>query len=392
MERASVPTVSPFQRLNETLAGIEPGLPPINLALGEPRHGVPAFVAAAVAKASADFGRYPPISGSDAFRRAVATWIERRYHLASAINPDTMVIALSGSREGLFSAIFAARARFADKTRPVVLLPNPFYQAYGAAAEAIGAETVTLAETASGAPDLAAIDGAILARTIACYVASPSAPQGAMATLKDWMELTELARRHRFMLFADECYSEIYRAAPPAGALEGATALGGVANVVSFNSLSKRSNLPGLRVGFAAGDADFLAGWLRLRNMAAPQVPLPLQAAAVAAYQDEEHVLANRRLYNEKYELAERALAGRLGYATPPGGFFLWLDMAAAGGGEAAAIRLWREAGLRTLPGEYLARPDGAGRNPGAARLRIAMVEDLATTKEALNRLSRLFP
>lgn len=391
MERATVPTVSPFQRLNETLAGIEPGLPPINLALGEPRHGVPAFIGPAIAKLIPDFGRYPPIGGTQDFRRAVAAWLERRYHLASAINPDTMVLPLAGSREGLFSALFAARAHFPDKTKPVVLLPNPFYQAYGAAAQAIGAEVVTLEAGEGGFLSLAALGRATLARTIACYVASPSAPQGAVASLKDWMEIAELARRHRFMLFADECYSEIYRTAPPPGALEGATALGGVANVVSFNSLSKRSNLPGLRVGFAAGDADFLARWLRFRNMAAPQVPIPVQAAAILAYQDEEHVAASRRLYNEKFAIAESLLANRFGYRTPPGGFFLWLDMSAVGGPEAAAIRLWREVGVRTLPGEYLAMPDRHGHNPGANRLRVALVEDLTATREALTRLSRLF-
>lgn len=391
MDRATISTVSPFQRLNQTLAGIEPGLPPINLSVGEPRHGVPGFVGPAIASAIADFGRYPPIAGSEPFRRAVATWIERRYHLTTAIDPETMVIPLAGSREGLFSAIFAAREQYADKSRPVVLLPNPFYQAYGAAAEAIGAEIVTVGNGGDDWPSYAGLDRAILSRTVACYVASPSAPQGAVATLKDWMELVELARRHRFMLFADECYSEIYRAAPPPGALEGATALGGVANVVAFNSLSKRSNLAGLRVGFAAGDPQFLSRWLRLRSMAAPQVPLPLQAAAVVAYRDEEHVAASRALYNEKYAAAESILGGRLGYHTPPGGFFLWLDMAIAGGGEAAAIRLWREAGVRSLPGEYLALPDARGNNPGAPKLRLALVEDRIATREALSRLSRMF-
>jgi aspartate/methionine/tyrosine aminotransferase len=192
------------------------------------------------------------------------------------------------------------------------------------------------------------------------------------------------------MVFSDECYSEIYRDAPPASMLQAAAATGSFDRVVAFNSLSKRSSLPGLRCGFAAGDPDFLGRWARLRNVCAPQVPAPVQAVASAALRDERHVAANRDLYNAKYRAAEAALAGRFGYATPAGGFFLWLDMATAGGGEAAAIRLWRDFGVRTLPGGYLARPDPTGRNPADNYIRVAMVDDLATTEEALGRIARL--
>ncbi len=379
--------ISPFQKLNDRLAGIAPGLPPINLGLGEPQHPIPAFVGPVIAANLDLFGRYPAIRGSDAFRDTVAGWLNRRYGLAaSPVDPATMVLPLNGSREGLFFAALGARERAAEVERPVVLLPNPFYQAYAAGAEAAGLEIVLLEAGPEGRhlPDLSRVDAAVLARTIALYVASPTNPQGSVATLSDWRGLIETARRHDFMIFADECYSEIYRHDPPPGVLEAAAALGaGFGNIVTFHSLSKRSNLPGLRAGFAAGDPAFLTDWLRLRNMAAPQVPGPIQAVAVAAYGDEAHVAENRALYNEKFELA-RAI---LGAPVPEGGFFLWLDV---GDGEEAAIRLWREAGVRTIPGGYLCLPTASGDNPGHSFLRVAMVQDIATTTEALRRMARV--
>jgi aspartate/methionine/tyrosine aminotransferase len=194
-----------------------------------------------------------------------------------------------------------------------------------------------------------------------------------------------LARRHGFVLFSDECYSEIYTQRPPAGMLEAAGP--DYANVVVFNSLSKRSNLPGLRIGFVAGDRRFIAPYLELRNVAAPQVPMPAQHVAIAAYADEAHVEENRRLYKLKFDLADQIIGDRYGYRRPAGGFFLWLDVSAQGGSEAAALRLWREGGLRVVPGRYLAREQADGSNPGAAYIRVAMVQDKETTAEALHRI-----
>jgi len=381
--------VSPFARLNDRLAGIAPGLPPIQLSLGEPQHPIPAFVGPTIAEHLGEFGRYPPIRGTEAFRISVAEWLGRRYSLQAPIDPDRMVLPLNGSREGLFFAALGARERSPAKDRPVVLLPNPFYQAYAAGAEAAGAEIVLVEPDEHGAlPDLTAVPEAVLARTIAVYAASPTNPQGSVATLEAWKTLIETARRFDIMIFADECYSEIYRASPPPGVLEAAAALGqGYGNVLTFHSLSKRSNLPGLRCGFAAGDPDFIAGWVRLRNMAAPQVPGPLQAVAVAAYRDEGHVEMNRALYNEKFVLAETILGERLPGGAPAGGFFLWLPVE---DDEAAAELLWREGGVRTIPGGYLCLPDEAGRNPGSKFLRVAMVQDIDLTREALTRMARL--
>jgi N-succinyldiaminopimelate aminotransferase len=206
-----------------------------------------------------------------------------------------------------------------------------------------------------------------------------------VATQAYLARLAALARRFGFLVFSDECYSEIYSQQAPAGMLE--TAGPDYANVIVFQSLSKRSNLPGLRVGFVAGDRKFLACYLDLRNVAAPQVPVPAQRVAIAAYADEAHVEANRELYRRKFDLADQVIGNRYGYRRPPGGFFLWLDVSAQGGDEAAALRLWREAGLRVVPGRYLAHPQADGSNPGEGFIRVAMVHDHGTTAEALHRL-----
>ncbi|MDK9696554.1 MAG: aminotransferase class I/II-fold pyridoxal phosphate-dependent enzyme [Siculibacillus sp.] len=383
---------SPFQRLADLLAPIRPGRAPINLTVGEPRHPVPGFVGPVLQREIEGFGRYPAIRGTDAFRRAVAEWIDRRYGSSGAVDPEHGVLPLSGSREGLFFAALEAKRRSKKATdRPAILLPNPFYQAYAAGAVAAGCEAVMIdagAETGF-LPDLGALPEDLLERTVALYYASPANPQGAVASRAGWRSVIETARAHDFMLFADECYSEIYRGeAAPEGVLAAAADLGGgLGRVVTFNSLSKRSNLPGLRCGFAAGDPDFLRTWVAFRNMAAPQVPGPVQAVAIAAFGDETHVIENRRLYDAKFAAAERILGRRFGYATPPGGFFLWLDVAVLGGGEIVAERLWREAGVRTVPGAYLCGVGADGHNPGAAHLRVAMVESPALTEEALGRI-----
>ena len=384
--------VSPFQRLNDLLAPHTPGRAPINLTVGEPRHGVPGFVGPVLAREIEGFGKYPPIKGTEAFRKAVGAWLDRRYGLEGSVDVEHGILPLNGSREGLFyAAIEAARRSRKTGVRPAILLPNPFYQAYAAGAVAAGCEAVMIdAGPETGfLPDLAALSEELLERTIALYYASPANPQGAVASRADWKAVIELTRAHDILLFADECYSEIYRGtAAPDGVLAAACETAeGFKGVVAFNSLSKRSNLPGLRCGFAAGDPDFLKTWVAFRNMAAPQVPGPVQAVAVAAYGDEAHVIENRRLYEAKYAAAERILGSRYAYATPAGGFFLWLDVAAQGGGEAAALALWKTAGLRTIPGGYLSGTGEDGRNPGDRYLRVAMVESLALTEEALTRL-----
>ena len=289
---------SPFARLAELLHGIAPGAPPIDLSLGEPRALIPSFLGPTLEQHLSEFGRYPPIRGIPALRQAIAVWLSRRYPtLAGQVDAEAEVLPLNGSREGLFSAVFPALARKASIARPAVLIPNPFYQAYAAAAAASGAEPVFLdsAGATQFLPALDAIDEQLLRRTVALYLCTPSNPQGAVADRSYLAAAIALARRFDFMLFADECYSEIYSDTRPPGALDAAFAANeSFANVVTFNSLSKRSGLPGLRSGFVAGDPAFIAAFARFRNVACPQVPLPIQHVSVKAWSDEAHVEQGR--------------------------------------------------------------------------------------------------
>jgi N-succinyldiaminopimelate aminotransferase len=385
-------TRSPFVRLRELLADAPPGQPPISLAVGEPQHPIPAFVGPVIAAHVAGFGRYPGNRGLDEFAVAVGQWLDRRYRLSRKVDPAREVLVLNGTREGLFLAGIAAKNYVKPRggksgEKPAVLIPNPFYAAYAAGAIAADCEPVYLPATAATGflPDLGALPDDLLARTSAFYLASPSNPQGAVADRAYLEKLIALARRFGFLVFSDECYCEIYSDRAPAGMLEAAG--DDFANVVVFHSLSKRSSLPGLRIGFAAGDRKFLASFLELRNVAAPQVPTPLQHVAIAAYNDEKHVEENRRLYREKFDLADQILGDRYNYRRPAGGFFLWLDVSAYGGSEAVTERLWRQAGLRVVPGLYLAREQADGSNPGADYIRVAMVADKEITAQALHRL-----
>ncbi|MGZ5812802.1 MAG: aminotransferase class I/II-fold pyridoxal phosphate-dependent enzyme [Xanthobacteraceae bacterium] len=379
---------SPFVRLRELLGDSAPGQPAISLAVGEPQHGVPAFVGPVLAAHIDEFGRYPMNKGIDALCEAAADWLGRRFVLPRALDPVQEILVLNGSREGLFLAAIAAAGFVSGRRgRPAMLIPNPFYAAYAAGAVAANCEPVYLPATAATGflPDLDALSDELLARTVAFFIASPANPQGAVADLSYLSRIVALARRFGFLVFSDECYSEIYTRKAPAGMLEAAGP--DFANVVEFQSLSKRSNLPGLRIGFAAGDRRFLSHFLELRNVAAPQVPIPTQRVAVAAYRDEAHVEENRRLYAQKFDLADQIIGDRYGYRRPAGGFFLWLDVSEQGSDEAATLRLWREAGLRVIPGRYLARDQADGSNPGLGYIRVAMVQDQDTTAQALHRL-----
>src|SRR6185312_13064629 len=379
---------SPFARLAELLAPYLPGKPLITLSLGEPQHPVPDFVGPVLVRHIGEFGRYPIAKGIEPFRRAAANWLASRFDLPRAIDPESEILVLNGSREGLFfAAITAARYVGARRGRPAILVPNPFYPAYGAGARAADCETIYLPTTLANGflPDLDALDDATLTRTVAIYIASPANPQGAVATPEYFSRLKKLADRFGFIILSDECYSEIYTKAAPGSMLECAGP--DFTNVVAFQSLSKRSNLPGMRVGFAAGDRKFLAMFHELRNVAAPQVPVPLQQVAVAAYGDETHVEENRKLYRIKFDLADQILGSRYGYARPAGGFCVWLDVSKRGGDEEAAVRLYRDAGVRVIPGSYLSRPQNDGFNPGAGYIRLALVSDSESTAEALHRL-----
>jgi len=379
---------SPFVRTAELLAPYQPGKPLIALSLGEPQHPVPDFVGPVLARHTAEFGRYPLAKGIEPFRKAAAAWLSGRFNLPRAIDPESEVLVLNGSREGLFFAALTAMRYVGERRgRPAILMPNPFYPVYGAGARAAGCELIYLPTTLANGflPDLDAIDEATLARTVAFYIASPANPQGSVASSDYFRRLKQLADRHGFVILSDECYSEIYTREAPGSALEQAGA--DFTRVVVFQSLSKRSNLPGMRVGFAAGDKKFLTLFNELRNVAAPQVPVPLQHVAVAAYGDEAHVEENRRLYRIKFDLADQILGNRYGYKRPEGGFCVWLDVSNLGGDEAVTVRLYRDAGVRVIPGSYLARLQPDGFNPGAGFIRLALVSDSESTAEALHRL-----
>ncbi len=382
---------SPFGRLAALLDGVEPGAPVIDLGAGGPRHPMPDFLMDKITESAEGFGLYPAIWGTDDFRAAVAEWLARRYPaLSDAVDVQRNILPLCGTREGLFSAVIPAVQRRADVERPAVLIPNPFYQTYAAGALVAGAEPVYLpADATTGfLPDLERLDGELLARTAVMFVCSPANPQGAVAGEAYLRAAVDLARGHDFMLFADECYSEIYTDSPPPGALETSQSRhGDFNNVVAFQSLSKRSNLPGLRSGFCAGEGQFIAALAKLRNVAAPQLALPIQHASAAVWREESHVEANRALYRAKFDAADEILGNRFGYVRPAGGFFLWLDVGAHGGGENATKTLWKDCGVKILPGSFLAQTGPEGANPGADFIRVAMVADPAETREALTRI-----
>jgi aspartate/methionine/tyrosine aminotransferase len=274
--------------------------------------------------------------------------------------------------------------------RPVVLVPNPYYLVYNGAATMAGAEAVFLDATRENGfmPDLAAIPREVLDRTALFYLCSPANPQGTIASLDYLKGAIQLARAHDFVLAVDECYAEIYDRVPPSGALEACAALGqGFDQVVVFHSLSKRSSAAGLRSGFVAGDPRLIGHFRHLRDYGGCQVPLPIQAAATALWRDEAHVEDNRARYRKKFDIAEAAIGGRFGFYRPAGGFFLWLDV---GDGEAATLRLWRDAAIRVLPGGYTARASAGRDNPGKSYIRLAIVHDEATLETAFARIGRV--
>ncbi len=374
-----------FPRLRRLLDAHAPGGEVVHMSIGEPRHPFPAWVSDIIAENVADFGKYPPNDGTPELRQAIANWIARRYGVT--LDADRQIMALNGTREGLFNACIAlCPEKTASGEQPVVLVPNPFYQVYAVAAAAVAAEPVFVPATAATGflPDFAALDPAILDRTQIAYICSPSNPQGAVADRAYLQDLLALAEKHDFRIFADECYAEIYRNAPPPGLLQVAADIGAdPERAFVFHSLSKRSNLPGLRSGFVAGGANGIARIKQLRAYAGAPLPLPLQRVAERLWTDETHVADSRALYCEKFDLADRIFAPLQGVTTPDAGFFLWLPV---DDGEAAALKLWRKTGVRVLPGAYLGR-DVTGGNPGAGYIRAALVAPKDELQRALTGL-----
>ncbi len=375
-----------FPRLRALLAPHSPGGAEVPMSIGEPMHPVPPMLAEVLAGAIAGYSKYPPNEGLPELRAAQSAWLRRRYGVEK--DPETEILPLNGTREGLFAACVALVAEEKNGARPVVLLPNPFYQCYAVAALTAGAEPVYVpATTETGfLPDFASVPEDLLARTAAVYMCSPANPQGAVADLAYWQGLLALAEANDFRVFADECYSEIWRDAPPTGALE---ALGSTdpERLMVFHSLSKRSNLPGLRSGFCAGGPKSIAAMRQLRSYAGAPLPIPAQKAAAAIWADEAHVEANRALYAEKFALADEVLGNVPGYSSPEAGFFLWIGVE---DDEATCIRLWSEHGVKVLPGSYLSRESDArlgGGNPGAGYIRAALVAPAVEVRTGLEAI-----
>lgn len=375
-----------FPRLRALLDSHPPGGEVLHMSIGEPKHPFPPFVPEEIAAHGAGFNRYPPNEGAPELLEAISAWIARRYGVK--LDPETRIMALNGTREGLFNACLALSPETRGGQRPAVLMPNPFYQVYMVAALTAAAEPVFVNATAETGflPDFTRLPAEVLDRTTVAYVCSPSNPQGAIASLDYWKELLALAERHDFRVFADECYSEIWRESPPPGALEAAEAVGAdPERVVVFHSLSKRSNLPGLRSGFVASGPRTIAALRQLRAYAGAPLPLPLQMAAARVWADEAHVEENRRLYRAKYDIADHIFAGLEGYISPQAGFFLWLPVP---DGEAAALKLWKASGVRVLPGAYLGQAVG-GINPGAGFIRVALVAPEQDVRRGLSEIRR---
>jgi N-succinyldiaminopimelate aminotransferase len=359
-----------FPRLRKLLDAHVPGGPQISMTIGEPRHPMPDFVGQVLADSIADFAVYPPNDGTPELLSAISAWIQRRY--AVALDHDRLMV-LNGTREGLYNACIALCPEQKNGKTPVVLMPNPFYQVYAVAALTVGAEPVYVPATAATGflPDYASLSADVLDRTTIAYICSPANPQGAVASSEYWATLLALAEKHDFIIFADECYSEIWRSAPPVGILDVAQRVGAnPERVFAFHSLSKRSNLPGLRSGFVAGGTQGIARIRKLRSFAGAPLPLALQRVAERAWSDEAHVTASLALYQDKFRAANEIFAGLQGYECPEGGFFLWLPV---DDGETAALKLWQATGVKVLPGAYLSR-DADGQNPGKAYIRVALV------------------
>jgi aspartate/methionine/tyrosine aminotransferase len=382
----------PFAQLTALLKDTLPGKTPISLSIGDPSGTVPEFVKEALSREAAQFGNYPAIAGTQDWRVAAAAWVTTRFDLpAERIDPERHVLPLNGTRDGLFSVLFPFVPESKAGQRPIVAMPNPFYQVYAAAALASGAEPLYVPSLAATGflPDYASLPQATLARIAAVYVCSPSNPEGAVATRAYWDQLFALAERHDFIVLADECYADIWFDAPPVCALTARFAQSnGFSRLLTFHSLSKRSGLPGLRSGMVAGCAKLIAKFRAFRNVAGPQVPTPILAASAACWRNENHVAANRAAYQDKMAAAERILGNRM--KRPAGGFFLWLDV---GNGEEFAAKAWREQGVRVLPGAYMGRESLPGKtqsNPGFSYARVALVNDLSTIMAALERLREI--
>ncbi len=381
----------PFERLKALFADVtpNPAYQHISLGIGEPRHATPQLVLDAIQHSMANGGlaSYPATAGDLSLRQAMTGWLQRRYGLA--LDPARQVLPVNGSREALFALVqTVVDGRQPDAT---VVCPNPFYQIYEGAALLAGAQAhyAPSDPARNFAVDWDAVPADVWAKTQLLFVCSPGNPTGAVMPLGEWQKLFALSDRHGFVIASDECYSEIYfRDEPPLGGLEAAAQLGrgDFRRLIAFTSLSKRSNVPGMRSGFVAGDAAIIQQFLTYRTYHGNAMSPVFQAASAAAWGDEEHVVANRALYRQKFAQVTPLLAEVLDVRLPDAGFYLWAGV--PGSDTAFARALMAQYNVTVLPGSYLAR-DAGGANPGAGRIRMALVADQAECLEAAQRIAK---
>ncbi len=380
----------PFERLRQLFSSVVPPshLRPISLGIGEPRHTTPAFIANALVDGLNGLSSYPATAGEPRLRKAFTTWVAHRYGVD--LDPVTQVLPVNGSREALFA--FAQTVVDGNQANAIVVCPNPFYQIYEGAALLAGATPwyAPSDPARNFAVDWDSVPDDVWQRTQLLYVCSPGNPTGAVMPLAEWEKLFALSDKHGFVIASDECYSEIYFRDPPLGSLEAATKLGrsDFRGLMAFTSLSKRSNVPGLRSGFVAGDAALIKAFLLYRTYHGGAMSPPVQAASIAAWGDEVHVQENRALYRAKFSAVTPLLASVLEVALPDAGFYLWARIPDALGlsDEAFAKALLAQYNVTVLPGSYLAR-DAHGANPGAQRVRMALVAETSECVEAAQRI-----
>lgn len=381
----------PFQRLRDLFAGIKPNpaFNNINLSIGEPKHATPQLIKDALSQNLAGLASYPTTLGSIELRTAIANWIARRYQI-TAPNAETAILPVNGSREALFA--IAQAIIDGTKPNPIVISPNPFYQIYEGAAFLAGAQPYFLNTTVENnhAMDFASVPADVLNRTQLVYVCSPGNPSGKVMSLAQWKKLFELSDKYGFVIAADECYAEIYfyEAEPPLGALQAACLLGrSHANLIMFSSLSKRSNVPGMRSGFVAGDEKIIAKFALYRTYHGCAMSPTVQAASVAAWNDDAHVLENRRLYAQKFNTVTPMLSKVFEVEMPNAAFYLWARSKESD--TVLAVKLYRDLNITVLPGSYLAR-EAHGHNPGENFIRLALVASLDECVEAANRMHNI--
>lgn len=380
----------PFERLRQLFSPVtpNPAYRPVSLGIGEPKHATPQFIKDALTSSLGGLAGYPPTAGEPALRDAFTGWLKRRYGLEVA---SGQVLPVNGSREALFAftqTVIDPKAA-TGAAKPVVICPNPFYQIYEGAALLAGAEPYYAPSDPARnfAVDWDSVPADIWARTQMIFVCSPGNPTGAVMPLAEWKKLFDLSEKYGFVIASDECYSEIYfRDEPPLGGLEAAATLGRAdfRNIVAFTSLSKRSNVPGMRSGFVAGDAALMKQFLLYRTYHGSAMPLPVQQASIAAWGDEAHVVENRAKYREKFAAVTPMLAAVLDVSLPDAGFYLWAKV--PGSDTEFASQLLAQYNVTVLPGSYLAR-QASGNNPGAGRIRMALVAETAECVEAASRI-----